>query len=47
VKAKAVVDEDDVEDDEGMVKVRTEELWRVENRIKMLQEVADVLRSQQ
>jgi hypothetical protein len=43
-----VVDEDDIEDDdEGMAEARAEELRRVENRIKMLQEVADVLRSQQ
>jgi hypothetical protein len=46
-KAKVIIDEDDNdEDDEGMAEVRAEELWRVENRIKMLQEVADVLRSQ-
>jgi hypothetical protein len=30
-----------------MAEARAEELRRVENRIKMLQEVADVLRSQQ
>jgi hypothetical protein len=43
-----IVDEDDIEDDdEGMAEARAEELRRVENRIKMLQEVADVLCSQQ
>jgi hypothetical protein len=42
-----IVDEDDDdEDDEGMAEVRAEELQRVEGRIKMLQEVADVLRSE-
>jgi hypothetical protein len=46
-KAKAVVDEEDIKDDEGMAEARAEELRRVENQIKMLQEVADVLCSQQ
>jgi hypothetical protein len=41
-----VEEDDDDGDDEGMAEVRAEELWRVENHIKMLQEVADVLCSQ-